>query len=78
ELARRGVDERIVQEVLAAGGESEGEVARALALLEKSAWRHKGEHARMVRFLQARGFALGAAVEAAQRYEKLREDGETK
>ncbi len=78
ELARRGVDERIVQEVLAAGGESEGEVARALVLLEKSAWRHKGEHARMVRFLQARGFALDAAVEAAQRYEKLREDGETK
>ncbi|WP_457634216.1 regulatory protein RecX [Oceanithermus desulfurans] len=78
ELARRGVDEGIVREVLAAGGEGGGEVARALALLEKSAWRHKGEHGRMVRFLQARGFALGAAVEAAQRYEKLREGGETK
>ena len=78
ELARRGVDERIVREVLAEGGEGEGEVARALALLDKTAWRHKGEHARMVRFLQARGFALGAAVEAAQRYEKLREGGETK
>ena len=76
ELARRGVDERIVREVLAEG--EEGEVARALALLNKSAWRHKGEHARMVRFLQARGFALAVAVEAAQRYEKLREDGETK
>lgn len=78
ELARRGVDERIVREVLAEGEEGEGEVARALALLGKSAWRHKGEHARMVRFLQARGFALAVAVEAAQRFEKLREDGETK
>jgi len=64
--------------VLAEGEEGEGEVARALALLGKSAWRHKGEHARMVRFLQARGFALAVAVEAAQRFEKLREDGETK
>ena len=78
ELARRGVDERTVGEVLAEGDEGEGEVARALALLGKSAWRHKGEHARMVRFLQARGFALAVAVEAAQRFEKLREDGETK
>lgn len=81
ELARRGVDERIVREVLAEGEEGEEgeeELARALALLHKSAWRHKGEHARMVRFLQARGFALAVAVEAAQRYEKLREDGETK
>jgi len=78
ELARRGVDERTVGEVLAEGEEGEGEVARALALLGKSAWRHKGEHARMVRFLQARGFALAVAVEAAQRFEKLREDGETK
>ncbi|XOB97478.1 regulatory protein RecX [Deinococcota bacterium DY0809b] len=78
ELARRGVDERIVGEVLAEGEGGEGEVARALALLVRSAWRHKGEHARMVRFLQARGFALTVAVEAAQRFEKLREDGETK
>lgn len=78
ELVRRGVDERIVREVLAQGEEGEGETARALALLDKSAWRHKGNHARMVRFLQVRGFGLAVAVEAAQRYEKLREDGETK
>ncbi len=79
ELRRRGVDERIVREALAEGGEEgEGEMARALALLDKSAWRHKSEHARMVRFLQARGFALAVAVEAAQRYQKLRKDGETK
>jgi regulatory protein len=78
ELARRGVDERIVREVLAEGEEGEGEMARALGLLDKSAWRHKGEHARMVRFLQGRGFALTVAVEAAQRYEKLRKDRETK
>lgn len=78
ELARRGVDERIVGEMLAESEEGEGEVARALALLGKSVWRHKGEHARMVRFLLARGFALSVAVEAAQRFKKLREDGETK
>jgi len=79
ELARRGVDEQIVCEVLAEGGEEgEEELERALALLHKSAWRHKGEHAHMVRFLQGRGYALAVAVEAAQRYQKLREDGETK
>ena len=78
ELARRGVEEGVVREVLAGGEEEGDEAARALALLDKSAWRHKGEHARMVRFLQARGFALSTAVEAAQRYVKLREDPETK
>ena len=75
ELARRGVDEQIVCEVLAEGGE--GEMERALSLLGKSAWRHKGDRAKMVRYLQGRGFAMGVALDAARAYEKLRETRET-
>ncbi|WP_456411701.1 regulatory protein RecX [Oceanithermus sp.] len=77
ELRRRGVDEGIVREALAAEGGEEGELARALALLEKAAWRHKGDHARMVRHLQGRGFALEVALNAARAYEKLHATRET-
>ena len=77
ELRRRGVDEGIVREALAAEGGKEDELARALALLEKTAWRHKGDHARMVRHLQGRGYALEVALDAARAYEKLHATRET-
>jgi len=77
ELRRRGVDERIVREALAAEDGEEDEPARALALLEKAAWRHKGDRARMVRYLQGRGFALEVALDAARAYQKLHETRET-
>lgn len=75
ELRQRGVDERLVHEVLEKDGDDERE--RAALLLERAAWRHRGEHARMVRFLLGRGFSLSIAVEAARRYEKLHQGLET-
>ncbi len=68
ELARRGVKDEIIRAALEdATDEGQG----ALALLKKHAWRHKGERARMVRFLQGRGYSLGAALDAADEYARL-------
>ena len=75
ELRRRGVSEEIIRSQLQASENSEEE--RALQLLVKSEWRHKGEKPRMVRFLQGRGFGLGAAIAAAEEYLKLRESEES-
>lgn len=74
ELRRRGVSEEIIRSQLQASENSEEE--RALQLLVKNDWRHKGEKPRMVRFLQGRGFGLGAAIAAAEEYLKLRESEE--
>jgi len=74
ELRRRGVSEEIIRDQLESSDAGQGE--RALQLLIKNEWRHRGEKARMVRFLQGRGFDLGAAIEAAENFLKLRESEE--
>ncbi len=73
ELRRRGVADELIERALEQQPPA-GDAA--LALLRKHAWRHKGERARMVRFLQGRGFTLGEALRAAEEYGKLREDEE--
>lgn len=75
ELRRRGVSEEIIHSQLQASENSEEE--RALQLLVKNDWRHKGEKPRMVRFLQGRGFGLSAAIAAAEEYLKLRRSEES-
>ncbi len=74
ELRKRGVSEEVIKESLEE--DDSGEAARALDLLERYRWRHRGEKTRMVRFLQGRGFDLGTALEAAENYLRLQEDEE--
>ncbi len=73
ELARRGVAAELIE--IAMQESAADEESRALALLRKYAWRHKGDKGKMVRFLQGRGFALSDAIAAAESLIKLqRED----
>lgn len=67
-LREKGVSGQIIDLVLAELETQFNAVEEALALLERYQTRHRGEKPKAIRFLVNRGYALGDALEAWQKY----------
>ncbi|MCX7602249.1 MAG: recombination regulator RecX, partial [Meiothermus sp.] len=69
-LLEKGVSASIVERVLAEQAAQGNPEEEALALLERYQSRHRGEKPRAIRFLVNRGYALGLALAAWERYQQ--------
>ncbi|MCS7068056.1 MAG: regulatory protein RecX [Meiothermus sp.] len=69
-LLEKGVSASIVDRVLAEQAAQGNPEEEALALLERYQSRHRGEKPRAIRFLVNRGYALGLALAAWERYQQ--------
>lgn len=69
-LREKGIANAIIDRVLAAQEDQADPVEEALLLLLRYKSRHKGDKPKAIRFLVGRGYALGSALEAWQRYER--------
>ncbi len=67
-LLEKGVSRQIVDRVLAEQASQSNPEEEALVLLERYHSRHRGEKPRAIRFLVNRGYALGPALAAWERY----------
>ncbi|MBO1437715.1 regulatory protein RecX [Meiothermus sp. CFH 77666] len=69
-LLEKGVSHSIVDRVLDEHSSQNNAEDEALALLERYQSRHRGEKPRAIRFLVNRGYALGLALAAWERYQR--------
>ncbi|MCX7784262.1 MAG: recombination regulator RecX [Meiothermus sp.] len=69
-LLEKGVSPGIVDRVLAEQASQSNPEEEAMALLERYQSRHRGEKPRAIRFLVNRGYALGLALAAWERYQQ--------
>lgn len=69
-LLEKGVSRSIVDQVLAEQESQNDPVEKAVALLDRYQSRHREERPRAIYFLVNRGYALGDALTAWERYKK--------
>lgn len=69
-LLEKGVSREIVDQVLSAQASEQDPVEEGVALLLRYPSRHRGQKPRAIRFLLNRGYALGHALAAWERYFK--------
>lgn len=67
-LLQKGVSPAVVDRVLGQLEPENDPVSQAVGLLERHQARYKGNKSKAIRFLVGRGFALGEALEAWQRF----------